>query len=184
MGLNCRPHALHPVRDDAAPREVLLVRVGDEVRVEDRECTSRAQAHPRWCYLRASQTEGAGHIQPDFHTRPLVSPPIGSEVTVVPNPMIHYRVIIEHVRGLPRTHVDLVPNGKSLSPRQKHRSNQRPMYPPARVVPQPVPDVRYLGIASIIGTRPSSGLPFPIDSYSSGLVINISIMAFPFRLTF
>ena len=122
-------HTLHSVRDDGAPHEVIFVRVGDEVRVEDRERTPRAQMHPIWRHLRAPQTEGGGHVQPDFLTRPLVLPPVWSEVTIVPSPMIHYRVIIEHVRSLPRTYVDLVPNGKALSPCQKHRSNQRPMYP-------------------------------------------------------
>ena len=189
-------HTSHPLWDNLAPREVFLVRIGYKV-LEDRERTSRkcgAQVHPRWRDLRAPQTEGTGHVQPDTLTRPLVIPPIGSKVTIVPNAMIHYRVVIEHVRGLPRTHLDLVPNGKSLPPRQIYGPDQRtrrstitttylPEYFRSLSLTYHEGDTSASGrMGSAIGTRPSSILPSPIEFYSSGLVINISIMAFPFRL--
>ena len=109
-----------PLRHDAAPLEVLFLRVGDKVRVKDRERAPGTQMHPIWHHLRAPQTERGGHIQPDLFPRSLVLPPNGGEVTIVPCPMVQYRVIIVHVSRLPSSHVDLVPNGKSLPSCQKH----------------------------------------------------------------
>ena len=173
------PHGPHPLRYDAAPLEVFLLRIGDKVRVKDRERAPGTQMHPIWCHLRAPQTERGCHVQSDLFPRSPVLSPNGGEITIVPCPVVHYRVIIVHVGRLPSPHVDLVPNGQSLPSRQEHGPNQGPMHPkvhhyhhvPTGVVPQPVSDIpqrRYLGIRRHGSHKWDQALILP--TISNGLV--------------